>query len=231
MRKSNLAGLAEKVKTKSDNTWTFYKNRLVKFFRRFYPSQHNRYPELFFETKKALLEYGRENGKLLSFGCSTGEECFTLRKYFSDNVIIGADINRWNLRKARRANRDARIKFIYSTDENLKAEGKYAAIFCLSVLCRWEDTMDLEDCSDIYPFERFDKIVSSLAQQVAQNGLLVIYNSNFRFEEATAFSDFEIVSTPSVLNSGFVHKFDSDNKRLYADHQPCIYRKKVAGSI
>jgi hypothetical protein len=131
------------------------------------------------------------------------------------------------LRKARNKNTDSAIKFIYSSDETLAAEGKYTAIFCLSVLCRWEDTKDLADCSDVYPFWRFDETVSFLSEQLEENGILVIYNSNFRFEDTAVSGGFEILSTPAMSDSGFVHKFDSYNKRIYLHHRHCIYRKKA----
>ncbi|MBT1696490.1 methyltransferase domain-containing protein [Fulvivirgaceae bacterium PWU4] len=237
---ADLNVLRNKIKAKTDALWILQKNRVKKFFRQFYADQHqltsvtsaDRYPELFEEAKKALKGLPSDEIKLLSFGCSTGEECFSLRKYFPQGFIVGADINKSNLKKASDKNTDPWIKFILSNDANLAAEGKYHAIFCLSVLCRWEDTKDVENCEAIYPFEKFEKTVSSLTNLLAPNGILVIYNSNFRFEDSEISSQFEIVSTPSVKNSGFVHKFDASNRKVHQQHKHCIYRKvtKVASA-
>ena len=52
----------------------------------------DRYPTIF----SACRDYfdGKKDLKILSYGCSTGEEVLTLRRYFPDAHIIGADINK-----------------------------------------------------------------------------------------------------------------------------------------
>ncbi len=213
-------------------------NKFKQFIRSFYKGQHqltsttaeHRYPELFRYAAEALKALNGDSVSVLSYGCSTGEECFTLRKHFPTATIIGVDINKNNLKEAREKNSDSKIKFLLSTDENIMREGKYTAIFCLSVLCRWENTKDKEDCSQIYPFVKYQEAVLKLVDQLENGGLLIIYNSNFRFEDTRAFSRFEIVPTPDVAESGFVHKFDSNNKRILAPHIHCIYRKKNGGT-
>jgi len=226
----------KKIKEGIYNLLTLWKLQLKKKIRGFYSDQHqltsttavNRYPELFAEVQKIFLS-SRNNVEplILSFGCSTGEECFSLREYFKDAKIIGVDINNRNLRKASRKNNDARIKFLFSSTENIEKEGKYDLIFCLSVLCRWEDTKNVTNCERIYPFQKFEASVKELSNQLLEGGLLVIYNSNFRFEDTTIFGDYEIVKTPSVEDSGFVNKFDANNNLLTDIHTTCIYRKII----
>jgi hypothetical protein len=214
-------------------------NRIAKFFGSFKKGRHQltsttsygRYPEVFIELKKNLGEPSHQkNTVILSYGCSTGEECFTLRDYFPHAIIIGADISKLNLLTARSRNDDNRIKFIYSEESNIKKYGKYDAICCFSVLCRWNDTEFVEDSSEIYPFTRFDETVGFLASQLKPGGFLVIYNSNFRFEDASAFSDFVSIHTSAIPNSGFVHKFNRDNKKIYEQHYEVIYQKKIKQS-
>ena len=222
-----------KIKEGIYNLLTLWKSQLKKKIRGFYSDQHqltsttavNRYPELFTEVEKIFRSKSIEEPSILSFGCSTGEECFSLREYFKGAKIIGVDINNRNLRKAIRKNNDARIKFLFSSSENIEKEGKYDLIFCLSVLCRWEDTKNVTNCEKIYPFEKFEASVSELTSQLLVGGLLVVYNSNFRFEDTVVFDDFEIVETPSVRDSGFVNKFDSFNNLLTDRHKACVYRK------
>ncbi len=211
----------------------FGKTRFFLFFRKLVKEQHqltsvtasNRYPELFDEAR-SVVQVGTQNLSILSFGCSTGEECFTMESYFPKATIIGLDINKSNLRKAIKSNKHANIKFLFSTPETIVQHGKYDLIFCLSVLCRWEDTKDLANCEHIYPFIKFSETIKMLADQIKSGGSLIVYNSNFRFEDTTAFQDFEIVPTPSVNDSGFVHKFDSNNNRITSEHRHCIYRKR-----
>lgn len=204
-----------------------------KLLRRFYPNQHqltsvtsaNRYPELFLESVKATPK--NVHPKILSYGCSSGEECFTLADYFPQSQIVGVDINKANLRKANRRNSRGGIKFLLSSDENIRAEGPYDLIYALSVLCRWDDTRYVTNCEQIYPFSKYEETVSSLVANLKINGLLIIYNSNFRFEDTRMFSCFEIVETLSVENSGFVYKFDAHNELIDQPHRGCIYRKKI----
>jgi hypothetical protein len=210
----------------------YYWINTMKVFRRWLPGRHqltsttsyNRYPEIFTTVRNAFKGHRAADLKILSYGCSTGEECFTLNEYFPGATIIGADISRLNLARAAWRNRQPNIGFIYSSDENLRAHAPYHLIFCMSVLCRWEDTKDLDDCGHIYPFDKFHATVTELASLLAEGGILVIYNSNFRFEDTDIFSNFEIIPAP-VTNSGFVHKFDRNNKRLTEVHRNCLYRK------
>ncbi|QOI97187.1 MAG: class I SAM-dependent methyltransferase [Flammeovirgaceae bacterium] len=222
----------EKLRKYLVNHIGIFRVNAVRMYRRLFNDQHqltsktysDRYPLLFTEASKAIGDTDKKPVKLLSFGCSTGEECFSLKKYFPAARIIGADINRLNLLIAKHRNSSPDISFIYSKPKNLLQAAPYDAIFCLSVLCRWEDTKDLPNCGAIYPFDKFDKTVQELAALIVKGGLFIIYNSNFRFEDTAAFRDFEIVRT-NLPNSGFVHKFDRFNNRITEDHVHCIYRK------
>ncbi len=207
-------------------------NEVEKSYRRLFPGQHqltsttsaDRYPELFAEAAN-LLNANSQPCRILSYGCSTGEECFSLKRYMPNSTIIGLDINRNNLKKARAANASKDILFLESNAENLTQHGPYDAIFALSVLCRWEDTKFVNNCEKIYPFEKFASTVSQLTSQLNVGGLFVVYNSNFRFEDTPDFRCFEVVPTPTVMDSGFVKKFDRKNFELNDSHSNCVYRK------
>ncbi len=51
----------------------------------------NRYPFIFVFVQTELRE--TPHPQVLSFGCSTGEEVFWLRKYLPDGTIKGVDVN------------------------------------------------------------------------------------------------------------------------------------------
>jgi len=207
-------------------------NEVEKSYRRLFSGQHqltsttsaDRYPELFAEAAN-ILNAGHKPCRILSYGCSTGEECFSLKRYMPNSTIIGLDINRNNLKKARAANTSQDILFLESNADNLTRHGPYDAIFALSVLCRWEDTNFVDNCEKIYPFEKFASTVNQLATQLKVGGVLVVYNSNFRVEDTDDFRCFEIVPTPTVMDSGFVKKFDRQNFASNDRHTNCIYRK------
>lgn len=216
------------------NLIKFFFVRIQKWIRSFNAEQHqltsttsyDRYPELFNAAKNSVSNYENARLSILSFGCSTGEECFTLRKYFPYAKIYGTDVDQVNLFLARKANSDPDIQFFYSNVKNIKQHGPYHIIFCLSVLCRWEDTKDVEDCSAIYPFEKFDKTVAQLSECLVPGGIMVVYNSNFCLEDSSVGKEYEIIPV-SLPDSGFVHKFDRHNKRLHIPHNACLYRKLI----
>jgi len=112
-------------------------------------TSYNRYPEIFEVTRNYSNSKFPNPRDILSFGCSTGEECFSLREYFPAARIIGTDINKSNLKICNNKNFDKNIKFIYSNSENLLKENPYDLIFCMSVLCRWPDTKNIDDISSI----------------------------------------------------------------------------------
>ena len=107
------------------NFLIFIRNQGSLNFRRFIKDQHqltsttrsDRYPELFTEAKIAMMAL-KKPFSILSFGCSTGEECFTMKSYFPDSKIIGVDINRGNLRKATSRSTGNDIQFLFSTPKN-----------------------------------------------------------------------------------------------------------------
>lgn len=184
----------------------------------------DRYPELF-GTVQNLVEGNRP--RVLSYGCSTGEECATLEARLNPHLLVGADINTSNLKIAQQRFSSPRLLFVHSDPSVLALHAPFDVIFALSVLCRWEETRDVEDCSAIYPFEKFESGVDLLDRLLTPGGLLVIYNSNFRFEDSSTFvrSHYTTVPSPAVADSGFVHKFDKMNRRVREDHRTCIYRK------
>jgi SAM-dependent methyltransferase len=186
----------------------------------------DRYPEVFGFVSTLLRNEGFGAGTILSYGCATGEECFTLRKYLPDATVVGLDIHRPNVQICADRNNDPRIDFRISNDENLRVSSPYDAIFAMSVLCRWPATQTRVDCSRIYPFRRFDSAVSLLDSVLRPGGLLVIYNANFRVTDASVASKYTPVVVPALFDSGFVHLFSVDNRKLPSQVYPfCVFRK------
>ena len=92
----------------------------------------DRYPTIF----SACRDYfdNKNDIKILSYGCSTGEEVLTLRNYFPNAQIIGADINKHSLKKCREHPVDEKISFIYSTPREIQSNGPFDAIFLYGCL-------------------------------------------------------------------------------------------------
>lgn len=144
-------------------------------------TKYNRHPDLFDFCKK--LKGNVTDLKILSYGCSTGEECFTLRGYFPNAAIIGCDINKFSLRKAKRINSDGGIEFIYSNELNIGKNGKYDLIFILSVLCKEPEARIVENITKIFPFTQFNKTIVTLDANLKTGGLIIIRNSNYLIED------------------------------------------------
>ena len=98
----------------------------------------DRFPALFACCR---LEFGAEGSpRILSFGCSIGEEVLTLAGYLPKARIVGVDLNRWCLRQCRRkAGRNGNLTFLHARPAEFQAARGFDAIFCLAVLQRGEN--------------------------------------------------------------------------------------------
>jgi hypothetical protein len=194
-------------------------SKVLKTLAKLHPGLHqfpkttwfNRYPELFAATAVLLPAAIR----ILSFGCSTGEECVTLADYFPAAMIIGTDINPLNLWKARKF-RNERIRFVYAIDRLLKRLGPFDAVFCMAVL----RTPRRNHVSEHYPFERFEERVLFLDSLVRPGGVLVVHNSSYRFSDTTSSSHYEKV--PVIAPNDDIYQPDGLTK---ATPDGSIFRK------
>jgi hypothetical protein len=146
----------------------------------------DRYPEIFSTCRAYFTD--RKNLEILSYGCSTGEEVITLRKYFPLATITGAEINRRSLAMCRNHEIDDRIAFIYSDRIKIAQRGPFDAIFCMAVLQRTPHTIidqGITNLRHIYPFEKFDRQVAELDPLLKKGGLLIIHHTQYRFFDAS----------------------------------------------
>lgn len=187
----------------------------------------DRYPQVFAYASELLSGTSSGSPALLSFGCSTGEECISLRRYFPSAWIDGVDVNKKNIRICKARNQDPRVQFFVSEANLLKNRTGYDAVFAMSVLCRWPQTKLIDSSADLYPFSKFDETVRRLDALVRPNGLLVICNANFRFTDTVTSERYEALRVPDLTNCGFVHLFSKENRKLPDQSYPyCIFRKR-----
>lgn len=159
----------------------------------------DRYPGVFAAAQAAIGAEGAH--RLLSFGCSSGEEVLTLRAYFPHASVVGAELNRAQLAACRRLPADPRIAFIESTADGIAARGPYDAIFCMAVLQRRAHSVEragLTDISRVYPFARFDEQVDFLVAQLRPGGVLVTEHCHYRIEDSAAAALLETVPGETV---------------------------------
>lgn len=140
----------------------------------------NRYPEIFAACRDYFQD--KQPPRILSFGCATGEEVVTLRLYFPESEIVGAEINQNSLRICRNRGLDGKVTFIESTPENIAAHGPYDLIFCMAVLQRTPGIIgdkQIRDLKKIYPFEKFQQKLLELDKTLNIGGLFVIHMSQY----------------------------------------------------
>jgi SAM-dependent methyltransferase len=145
----------------------------------------NRCPELF----ATAAEHAPNAGRVLSYGCSTGEECVSLREYFPTAELVGADVNRISLWRARRKFGAPRLHFIYSRDEDVAAQGPFDVIFAIAVLrVRGNRTTNL-------PFARFAERIAFLDTILSPGGILVLVSTTYRFVDTETGNRYEKLDT------------------------------------
>lgn len=182
----------------------------------------DRYPQLFGAARTLLAD--RPALAILSFGCAAGEEVMTLRDYFPEAMLTGAEINRGLLRTCHRLPPDPRRRFIHSTHEEIAAHGPYDAIFAMAVLTRRPhlvEKRDMRNIADFYPYTHFEQELRFLAAQLAPGGLLVVEHSLYRAEDALAGLPMEaVIGHGTALAKG--PRFDPAGNRI--EPQPIISR-------
>jgi len=187
---------------------------------------YNRYPKLFMFAKKYFVDRKQKGVKILCYGCSTGEECFSLNDYFDNATIYGIDNNKKVLARANKNNRFPNIKFFNSTTENMEKNAPFDIIFAMAVFCRWPASGYSKDISQVYPFTRFNDSIDELDKLLSNNGLLIFNNSNFLFSDTSVFSNYEVLETPQGVEEDIVPKFSKENKYLgLIDKTDVIFRK------
>ncbi len=172
----------------------------------------DRHPDIFEFLK---LQFGDKSIRILSFGCSTGEECFSLRKYLPNAHITGVDINPTSIETAKKSSlRDDRMEFLNITLNELENLEKFDAIVGLSVFCKNPEAHELQDISSIYPFFRFNDAISILDSMINSKGFLILRSSNFRMRDTDVFKKYDLIDFENRRQPLDFPKFDSNNRRL-----------------
>lgn len=210
-------------------SWILRLRRPANLFQPHNDTEPDRYPDIF-RVLQANVDAGPD-ARLLSFGCSVGDEVFSLRTYFPAAAITGIDISRGNIADCRRRLRrlgDPRIRFVRAGDTTSQPDARFDAILCMAVF-RHGDLGELptEACDHRIRFEAFDQTVGDLARCLKIGGHLVIEHSNFRFRDTSSAGDFVVVTTRDLPpGSRVTPLFGPDNRRLEAQtYRDVVFRK------
>ncbi len=153
-------------------------------------TRSDRFPALFQQC--ALSLQGIAAPRVLSFGCSTGEEVFSLAHYLPNAEIVGVDINRWCVKQAAVRNTSSRLRFLYRGSPEFDTLGTFDAIFCMAVFQRTENrSMEGSVIETGFRFENFEAEMRGLDPMLKPGGLLFIDQCDFSFEQTAVAAEYQ----------------------------------------
>jgi chemotaxis methyl-accepting protein methylase len=133
--------------------------------------------------------------KILSFGCSTGEEAVTAKGYFMDAEIHGFDTNKVVLNIAR-------LRFPFITFLDSISDNRYDLILCNSVLCNHPANFDKKE-NDLMNFKLFEGMVYVIDTMLNPGGVLMAMNTEYRIQDAIGYKPIgsEVKFTVNLFDS------------------------------
>ena len=174
-------------------------------------TQLNRHPDIFEDLGARFKD---QPIRILSFGCSTGEECQSLSTYLPNALIIGVDVNKKSIEKAKSKFTSERLSFYHLEAKSLHTLGKFDVITAISVLCRYPESKLIQNIESVFPFSIFEKSVGYLDQVLNSEGYLFIRSSNFRFMETEYNKKYKVISFKGQRRPEIFPKFNKNNCRL-----------------
>lgn len=158
-------------------------------------TQEDRYPRIFSQLH-GLITDGPDRS-LLSFGCSTGEEVFTLARYFQQAAIKGIDIDPARIRLAQRRGSKLdlgqRVSFACAATTTTEATACYDAVLAMAVFRHGALKKSSQTSRPWLHFDDFERCVADLARVIKPGGYLALRYANFRFTDTAVSADFDLV--------------------------------------
>ncbi|WP_336985800.1 methyltransferase domain-containing protein [Altererythrobacter aquiaggeris] len=180
----------------------------------------NRYPALFDAVAQLLAD--NPEPRVLSFGCSSGEEVRAVRNRLPSARIIGVDINPRMIKMARRRDPEGD----YRLSARPPSHGAFDAIFAMAVFRHGDlEASRPQNCASILSFKQFSEGVSALDDVMVSGGYLAIGNAHFRFADTATARLYDVVPLESAQPAPDL-VYGPDNERLteVADNQ-LLFRK------
>jgi Methyltransferase domain len=147
---------------------------------------NNRYPLVFQKCTEYFASRNNTGPKILSFGCSTGEEVFTLGEYFPQAKIIGVDINSWCIRQCKKMRPNPNFSFYNRKSKTFEILAEFDAIFCMAVFQRTENRTSIDNqFVRGHTFEQFESEIKVLDSKLKVGGLFIIDHSDFSFTDTS----------------------------------------------
>lgn len=146
--------------------------------------------------------------KVLSFGCSTGEEIVTLKSIFGDTAdLYGCEIEPVSLQEAIATT--GHLATIFKSDRAaIRDHGPFDLINCASVLCLNPPT----DMNQLFPPEEFDALLAVLDGALRPGGLIALTNASYRLQDSPLARGYDPVRSDIVFSAGFVNVYAHDRR-------------------
>jgi len=189
-------------------------------------TKENRYPILFNIVKEYFEKQNKSFNelKVLSYGCSTGEEVKSINDYMPNAKITGIDINKWCINQAKKKYKNDNFIFVNYFDE-LKKE-KYDVIFALAV---FQHTINRKaknnEKAQIFLFKDFKREIKKLDKLLNLNGLLIIDHTDFNFLDTKPSKNYKILNVDDNLIKRKRPYFNMYNVNIGSNIISRIYRK------
>ena len=151
--------------------------------------------------------------KILSFGCSIGDEIATILARFPDADVYGCEINPPILEAAQRTVGHLATVFL-STPENIAAHGPYDIIVASAVLC----LHPAKGIEELFPYSQFETMLGWLDAALVEGGYLVLKSTSYMFQHTPYFKSYDTIRSPIIVSAGNVDTFRPDGTAILKMH-------------
>lgn len=155
----------------------YYREHQSGYLQMSHMTKPERFPKIFDSAKEIKPDAKR----VLSFGCSTGEEAFALAKRFPEAEIVGVDIDYSSVSTARLKNKEKDRIFFHT---ELGATGKYDLCTCLMVLFQMDSPIRLKP---------WDDVLRLIDKHLNPDAVLMLYTSEYNFLQSSIAVNYNIV--------------------------------------
>lgn len=175
-------------------------------------TRYYRYPRLFEQFSIYFRHHPAP--KILSFGCSTGEEVFTLLDCVPQAAITGIDINSWCIRQCNRKNKSDTISFGLRNSKKFDELADLDTIFCMAVFQHTENRKKETLHTTKITFKSFEKELALLDQKLRVGGLFFIDQCDFDLKETILYSNYAPLKFEANRIKRALPLYNRENKRI-----------------